>query len=107
MFDPRLLQLSSDDNVLLACKDIPADDSVLIAGTPVTLKQTIATGHKVAAAEICKNDQIIKYGAPIGVACENIAVGEHVHIHNIRSDYTPTHSLDEARKTSDTSGENA
>ncbi len=37
--------------------------------------------------------KILKYGMPIGIATRNIAAGEHVHIHNIRSAYTPTHAL--------------
>ena len=36
---------------------------------------------------------IVKYGMPIGVATEAIAPGEHVHVHNIKSNYTPTYHL--------------
>ena len=53
--------------------------------------------HKVARFPIFSGDKIIKYGAPIGVATADIAAGAHVHVHNIRSDYTPTYTLDAAR----------
>jgi hypothetical protein len=34
--------------------------------------------------------KIIKYGVPIGSATCEIAAGDHVHTHNLRSDYLPT-----------------
>jgi hypothetical protein len=33
---------------------------------------------------------VIKYGAPIGSATRDIAPGEYVHTHNLKSDYLPT-----------------
>ena len=38
----------------------------------------------------------LKYGFPIGVAQEAIEKGAHVHVHNIASNYTPTHTLPDA-----------
>ena len=35
--------------------------------------------------EIKKNENIIKYGVPIGHALEDIKIGEHVHTHNIKT----------------------
>jgi altronate dehydratase len=72
--DPRYLRLHPDDNVL----------TVIVAGGPVPL------GHKIAARDIAVGEQIIKYGAPIGSAARAIASGEHVHTHNVKSDYLPT-----------------
>ena len=40
---------------------------------------------------------MLKYGAPIGVATEGIAPGSHVHVHNMKSDYTPTYHLEDER----------
>lgn len=40
----------------------------------------------------------MKYGAPIGTATAPIAIGEPVHVHNLRSDYTPTYHLEDVRK---------
>ena len=37
----------------------------------------------------------MKYGVSIGSARTDIAAGEHVHVHNMQSDYTPTYSLQE------------
>lgn len=45
----------------------------------------LATGHKVALSDIDKGSDIIKYGFPIGVAVCDIAEGEKVHTHNMKT----------------------
>ncbi len=40
-------------------------------------------GHKYAVKPIRQSEDIIKYGNPIGHATADIAVGEHVHSHNL------------------------
>ena len=74
MSDPRFLRLHHADNVL----------------TVIVATHTIPLGHKVAARDIAAGEKIIKYGAPIGSATRAIASGEHVHTHNVQSDYIPT-----------------
>jgi hypothetical protein len=78
--DPRFLRLHPDDNVL----------------TVIVTTHTIPLGHKVAARDIHSGEKIVKYGAPIGSAIANIAAGDHVHLHNLKSDYLPTHLRGEA-----------
>ncbi|WP_299941726.1 UxaA family hydrolase [uncultured Nitratireductor sp.] len=58
------------------------------------LRAKVTLGHKVAARDIATGERIMKYGAPIGSATAEIAAGEHVHVDNIKSDYTPTYALD-------------
>lgn len=88
--DPRLLLLAPEDNVLVLREDIAAGEPVLVDG--VTVAAGIgARGHKLARRPIEPGAKIIKYGVPIGSATAPIARGEHVHVHNIRSDYTATH----------------
>jgi (2R)-sulfolactate sulfo-lyase subunit alpha len=45
----------------------------------------IPIGHKVATKEIRKGDTVIKYGHDIGKAVADIKVGEHAHVHNIKT----------------------
>ena len=64
---------------------------------------SLSTGHKSALCDIKKGEDIIKYGYPIGVATEDIKVGEHVHSHNMKTklrdilsyQYTPRFSFPE------------
>ena len=45
----------------------------------------LANGHKFALRDIKAGENIIKYGSPIGHATCDIAKGEHVHTHNIKT----------------------
>ncbi|WP_018924901.1 UxaA family hydrolase [Salsuginibacillus kocurii] len=54
-------------------------------GKTVDVLKDIPYGHKIAVKEIKKGDTIWKYGLSIGSAIEDIAVGDHVHVHNIES----------------------
>ncbi|WP_054312146.1 UxaA family hydrolase [Mesorhizobium sp. 1M-11] len=96
MTDPRLLLLSEKDNVLVVCRRIEAGETVLVGGHAQVLEKTVALGHKLARRAIAAGEKIVKYGTPIGSATRAIAPGEHVHVHNLKSDYTRTHVIAEA-----------
>jgi len=72
------------DNVATARVEIKAD-TVLMAddGNTITIRELIPFGHKVALNDVNKGEGIIKYGHRIGLATQNIAVGELVHVHNL------------------------
>jgi altronate dehydratase small subunit len=95
--DPRLLILDERDNVLVARSRIRAGETVAIAGLPATMAADVPIGHKLARKAIAAGDRIVKYGAPIGSATAAIARGEAVHVHNVKSDYTPTYHLEDVR----------
>jgi hypothetical protein len=94
--DERLLLLSPTDNVLVARETIGGGETLVIEGLTVRLTRDIALGHKLARLPIAPGEKVLKYGAPIGSATAPIAVGDHVHIHNIKSDYTATHVIERA-----------
>ena len=48
-------------------------------------KMEVPIGHKIALTEIKAGDTVIKYGQNIGKAVANIARGEHVHVHNLKT----------------------
>lgn len=86
---PRLLRLSPEDNVLVALARIKAGDVAAVGDARIPACEEIPSGHKVAARDIAAGEKIIKYGVPIGSATRAIAIGSHVHTHNLRSDYLP------------------
>jgi (2R)-sulfolactate sulfo-lyase subunit alpha len=45
----------------------------------------VPIGHKLATREIKKGDTVIKYGHDIGRAVADIRLGEHAHVHNIKT----------------------
>lgn len=46
---------------------------------------TIPAGHKYALIPIAKGEYVVKYGEIIGRATQDIAQGEWVHTHNVKS----------------------
>jgi len=64
---------------------------VALEGDSLTLVNDIDVGHKLARRNIKQGEKIIKYGASIGSAKADIQRGEHVHIHNLKSDYISSH----------------
>lgn len=90
MTDPRLLRLHPADNVLTVIRTLEAGERLNVDGAETLVATRLALGHKVAACAISVGGKIVKYGAPIGSATCDIAPGEHVHTHNLRSDYLPT-----------------
>ncbi|MDT1060994.1 UxaA family hydrolase [Paracoccus sp. CPCC 101403] len=94
-FGPFLL-LSDKDNVLVARANSPEGLEVRLEDGTAVLARAIPMAHKIARRAIAEGEVILKYGMPIGIATAAISAGEHVHVHNIRSAYTPTHMLQDA-----------
>ena len=51
----------------------------------VHAKNDIPIGHKLAIRELKANETVVKYSVDIGRAVAAIKVGEHAHVHNIRT----------------------
>jgi hypothetical protein len=90
------LLLHPDDNVLVARANAPEGTEVLLDGGAVRLTRSIPMAHKIARVAIAAGGTVFKYGLPIGIATADIAPGAHVHVHNIRSGYTPSVALQDA-----------
>jgi len=84
----QLIRLNPLDNVAVALRDLHAGQRVTLhEGHEITLLDNIAFGHKVAVQAIAQGEKVLKYGLSIGSATRDIAVGEHVHVQNLKSDY--------------------
>lgn len=51
----------------------------------VDAKNDIPIGHKLAIREVKANETVVKYSVDIGRAVAAIKVGEHAHVHNIKT----------------------
>lgn len=49
------------------------------------LLEAVPLGHKFAMTDIADGADLIEYGVRVGQATRAIRVGEHVHVHNVRS----------------------
>lgn len=95
--DPRLMLLSPGDSVYVLRDQIAAGETILVQGRKVAISAALGLGHKIARTAMRPGDKVLKYGAPIGSASAPIAPGDHVHTHNLKSEYTATHTLEAAR----------
>jgi altronate hydrolase len=75
------VRLHPDDNVVTARIDLLPNTAV--AGEDVACSARIPAGHKVATRPIGTGEPVRKYNQIIGFASEDIAPGEHVHVHNV------------------------
>jgi altronate dehydratase small subunit len=91
---PDVLRLHAHDNVLTAVRKLAR--GVTVEG--VTLLADVETGHKIASRDIASGEKVVKWGCPIGSATCPIRGGEHVHTHNLTSDYLPTFTHDAGKR---------
>ena len=91
------VHLSPADNIVVLARSVNSGECIRIAEGTVVINQAISLGHKLALRQIQAGEKILKYGAPIGSALTSIAPGEHVHLHNMKSDYLPTYTLDDGQ----------
>lgn len=78
MREPLLLH--PDDDVRILTERAEAGAQFGTGATP--LEKPVATGHKIARHPIENGASIRKFGQIIGIASADIALGEHVHVHN-------------------------
>ena len=87
----RFIMHDKNDSVAVAVTDIKAgevvegwvmeDDSTVT----VTAVSNIPLGHKIAMVPVKAGETIVKYSVNIGKTVQDITVGEHVHIHNLKT----------------------
>ena len=90
----RLLAIVAhrDDNVATLLADVPeggatadlAAQDLKILGS-IHCTGPIPFGHKVAIRTIARTAHVVKFGAVLGTATADIAVGQHAHTHNVAS----------------------
>ncbi len=79
-----VLHINKDDNVVNALNDLEPNIKVKVDDKEILVKSAIPRGHKMAIEDINEGGTIVKYGQMIGIATQDIAQGEHVHVHNVK-----------------------
>ena len=84
----KFIIMHSEDNCATTLTDVSKDENLQInGGKIIKLNQDIPMGHKFALMDINKGELVRKYGEIIGIATEDIKLGDWIHIHNIKSHY--------------------
>ncbi len=82
-----LIRLSEQDNVGVATSNLARGEELALGELRLVAREPIPFAHKVALQPIAAGGKVIKFGVPIGSATVAIEAGQHVHVHNIKSDY--------------------
>jgi altronate hydrolase len=77
----KTLIINKIDNVAVALTSLSKGESY----EGITLIDDIPVGHKFALVDTNENEDVIKYGYPIGHATQKILKGSHVHVNNVKT----------------------
>ncbi|WP_201285494.1 UxaA family hydrolase [Chelativorans xinjiangense] len=89
---PHLLVHDHKDNVgVVVVENLKAGTNMLCVVThdnssfELVAKADVPIGHKVALKDLKAGDTAIKYGEDIGKFVAGVAMGGHVHVHNLKT----------------------
>jgi len=88
--------LSPDDSVATMIQHVAVGSLVAVRQaegpreeiTRIGAKAEIPFGHKIALRALAIGDPVIRYGARIGRLTAPVTVGDHVHVHNLTSEFS-------------------
>ena len=76
------IRLNPADDVVIARVEIPAG-TLLVKEGNLRAAASVPAGHKIAVRPIAKGGPVRRYDQIIGFASQDIAAGDHVHVHNL------------------------
>ena len=85
-----VLRIHPTDNVAVALQPLVKGTKLEVDGIWLTAIEDIPTGHKIALTSIASNQDVIKYGYPIGHACQDIVQGQWVNEHCLKTNLSGT-----------------
>ena len=80
---PALIRVHAEDSVAVALRSIVRGETLPAGKVMITAIDAIPPGHKISLEHHDAGATVRKYGQPIGSSTTAIAVGEHVHTHNL------------------------
>lgn len=81
----KYVKINPADNVAVAISTLPAGENVSVDEHNVVLKEEIPAGHKFALKALKTNDNVIKYGFPIGHTIADVPEGGLVNEKNVKT----------------------
>jgi altronate dehydratase small subunit len=87
MKNKKFIIMHQEDNCATALVDLKENEEVELENRKIKVNHIIPLGHKFALANINKSSSIKKYGEIIGIATEDIKIGDWIHTHNMISHY--------------------
>lgn len=82
----KYLKINEKDNVVVCLEAVKAGDEIALSdGSVIKAREDIPSGHKMSVKEIRHDQEVIKYGFPIGRVTENTEPGSWIHTHNTKT----------------------
>ena len=76
------IRLNPADDVVIARVEIPKGTTLVKEGN-VRVTVSVPAGHKIAVRDVAQGKPVRRYDQIIGFASQDIAAGDHVHVHNL------------------------
>lgn len=81
----QTIKINPLDNVVVALHPITKGEEISVDGRIIEAIEDIPQGHKMSISSIKENENIIKYGFPIGHATKDVEEGAWMHTHNVKT----------------------
>lgn len=78
-------KIHKNDNVVVALRDLQQGEEITINSQLIKVLEPIGQAHKMAITDLELNQQVIKYGLPIGHTTEKVNAGTWVNPSNIKT----------------------
>lgn len=75
------LRLNAHDDVVIAARPLAVGQKIEDEGVVCT--DAVPAGHKLAVKAVARGEPVRRYNQIIGFATQDIAPGQHVHVHNL------------------------
>src|SRR2546423_8216778 len=79
----RAIVLKPEDDVAVAKASLEKGAVFEDGARRIEARQDIKPGHKIARRDVRRGQPVRRYGEVVGFGSQDIAVGEHVHTHNL------------------------
>ena len=88
MYNALIVEKNDDEAVVLEAIHVGDKDTYRYGDEErsVGSRREVPVYHTVAVRDIKRGDHILKYGEKLGVATQDIKLGEHVHVQNLDSE---------------------
>lgn len=82
------IRINPADTVIVCLRSMHQGEIIEVDHQQITLLEDVPMGHKVLIRDTQKGEEIIKYGYPIGHACQDLKAGQWVNEHNLATNLT-------------------
>lgn len=82
------IRINPADTVIVCLRPMHQGEIIEVDRQQITLLEDIPAGHKALIRDTQKGEDVIKYGYPIGHACQDLKAGQWVNEHNLATNLT-------------------